>query len=459
MFYPKTTKQILLFCFLTVTALTVPLNVFAEDLPASSKLTIDYDRALSQDVNRRQTFRPAPGRGSSYLHGTSGGYIHPYISLTGLYSDNIYNAATNEEEDYLTTISPGLMLAYPGVKEMQGASFSTSNPSPGGLVSDRISSNSFHRFQTSLLYQTDIESYTDNSSGDMAHRRAEALLQFNLKGGVSFDLAGEYKVSADAFSGSALLDEYQSDLLDLVIGIKLGRRTDLDLGYSSFQLDYGATRNDGRDRQDTSYTGRLSFGILAKTAIFAEYQIIDIDYDLQVFPTNEIQNGNIGLKWNPTAKSSGQLKVGVSSKDHEDASLGNADTDELFYELQLDHSFSTKTSVNLTGTRRLAESTVVGTNFIINNQVSLNYKQKLSAKIVAHLDTSYSRDEFDGLITVGSISKEREDASILITPTIDYLMKDWFIVSLSYSLAERDSNFDNYDFTSNSVFLRLTGYL
>ncbi len=459
MFNPKMTKQILLCCFLTVAALTGALNVSAEDSPAGSKVTNEYDLGLSQDVNRQRTFQPASGRGSSELLGTSGGYIHPYISLTGLYSDNIYNASTNEEKDYLTTISPGLMLAYPGVKDMHGASFRTSNPSPGGLVGERASSNNFHRFQTSLLYQADMESYTDNSSGDMDHHRAEALLQFNLKGGVSFDLAGEYKVSADAFSGPALLDEYQSDLLDLVIGIKLGRRTELDLGYSSFQLDYDAIRNGGRDRQDTSYTGRLSFDILAKTAIFAEYQLIDIDYVFQIFPANEIQNGNAGIKWNPTGKSSGQLKIGLSSKDHEDASLEDADTDELFYELQLDHSFSTKTSVDLTGTRRLAESTVAGTNFILNNQVSLNYRQKLSAKIVANLNSSYSRDEFDGLITVGSVTQEREDATILITPTIDYLMKDWFIVSLSYALSERNSNFDNYDFKSNSVFLRLTGYL
>ncbi|MEN8136570.1 MAG: outer membrane beta-barrel protein [Thermodesulfobacteriota bacterium] len=459
MLCPKQTRKILLFCFLTVTTLTSALNVFAEDIRASNKVTADDDLGLSQDVNRQKTFRPVAGRGSSDLLGTSGGYIHPYISLTGLYSDNIYNASTNEENDYLTTISPGLMLAYPGVKDMHGASFRTSNPSPGGLVGERASSNSFHRFQTSLLYQADVESYTDNSSGNMDHHRAEALLQFNLKGGVSFDLAGEYKVSADAFSGSALLDEYQSDLLDLVVGIKLGSRTDLALGYSGFQLDYDALRNDGRDRQDISYSGRLSFDMSAKTAIFAEYQLIDIDYDFQIFPANEIQNGNVGIKWHHTAKSSGQLKIGVSSKSHEDASLADADTDEVFYELQLAHSFSSKTSIDLTGTRRLTESTVAGTNFIINNQVSLNYRQKLSAKIVANLDTSYYRDEFNGFISVGPVTAEREDTTILVTPTIDYLTKDWFIVSLSYSLAERDSNFDNYDFTSNSVFLRLTAYL
>ena len=447
-----------LYCIATVMCLSLPLSSFADDSPVVSK--IDDDLALGQDVDRQRTFRPVDGSGSSDLFGSGGGFIHPYISVTGLYSDNIYNTPTNEESDSATIISPGLLLAYPGVKNMSGASFSTSNLSPGGLLGDRTSGDSFRRLQTSLLYQADIEDYADNSSADTDQHRLEALFQLNLKGGVHFGLAGEYKLAADAFSGSTLRDEYQSDLIDLVIGIEIGSKINLDLGYTGFQLDYDAIYNNDRDRQDTTYTGRLSYDILSKTSVFAEYQRIDVDYDLLVpDKDSEVQNGNVGIKWDVTAKSSGQFKVGQSSRDHESASLVTADTDELFYQLQIGHTFTPKTSLGLTGTRRLSETTVVGTNFILNHQVSMNYKQRLSAKIVANLDASYSRDEFDGLITLGSVTKEREDSTVLITPAIDYLMKDWFIVSLSYSLAERDSNFDTYDFTTNSFFLRITGYL
>lgn len=441
----------------TVMCLSLPLSSLASDFPVTDKI---YDTlALDQDLTRQRTFRPAAGSGSADLFGSRGGFIHPYISLSGLYSDNIYNAPVNTESDFATIISPGLLLAYPGVKGMSGASFSTSNLSPGGLLGDRASGDGFRRLQTSLLYQADIENYTDNSSADTDQHRLEALFQLNLRGGVHFDLAGEYKLAADAFSGSTLRDEYQSGLIDLVVGIEIGNKLGLDLGYSGFQLDYDALYNNDRNRRDTTYSGRLSYDILNKTSLFVEYQRIDVDYDLAAFPDNEVQNKNVGIMWDITAKSSGQFKVGLSSKDHESASLGAADTDELFYQLQVGHAFTPKTSLGLTGTRRLSETTVVGTNFIVNHQVAMNYKQKLSAKIVANLAVSYSRDEFDGVITVGSLTQEREDTTVLITPALDYLLQDWFIVSLSYSLTERDSNFDLFDFTTNSVFLRVTGYL
>lgn len=454
MFDHKIPRLTLLVCLLT-TALTLPLSVLAEEIVPIT--AIDDDLALGQDVNRQKDFRPAAGTGTSDLFGSRGGNVHPFISLTGLYSDNIYNASSNEESDFLTILSPGVLLAYPGIKDMPGASFATSNLSPGGLLDSREAVDYFRRFQTSLLYQADLQYYADNSASDMNHHRVEGMLQFNLKGGVSLDLAGEYKLSADAPSGSTLLDEYQSDLIDMVLGIEIGSKMNLDLGYSGFQLDYDADRNNGRDRQDTSFTGRLSFEILAKTAIFAEYQLIDINYDRQVFPDNELTKSNVGIKWDVTAKSSGHFKLGLTSRDHEAADL--ADADELFYQLQALHQFTPKTSVQLTGTRRLTETTIAGTNYIVNNQTSLTYRQEMSRKIVANLDLSYGRDKFDQPVTYGTETKKQVDDTLLITPTLDYLMKDWFIVSLSYSLTERDSNFDILDYTSNAVLFRLTGYL
>lgn len=449
MFDNNKTKLGLIFCLVTV--LATPLIVGAAETPAS--LTIDDELALGQDVNRQRTFRPAPGTGSAELLGARGGYVHPYISLTGLYTDNVYSASTNEESDFVTTISPGVLLAYPGVKNMQGPSLGTSNLSPGGLVKERTAG--FQRFQTSLLYQADFESYKDDSFDNKDRQRVEGRLQFNLKGGLSFDLGGEYKLANEQVAGS--LDEYQSDLVDLMIGVKLGRKITLAVGYAGFQLDYDAVGNNARERQDTTYKGRLTYAMLSKTALFAEYQLVDIDYDQQTFADNTITNGNVGLSWDVTAKSSGSFKVGFSSRDHDD--IARADADEMSYQLQAHHQFTPKTSVSLTGTRRLTETIVAGTNYIINNQLALTYDQKLPGKFAISLNASFARDNYDQPVTFAGVTKKQVDDTILITPTLDYLMRDWLTASLSYSRIALDSNFDTTDYTTNSVFLRVAAYL
>jgi hypothetical protein len=452
MFGLKITPLIFLSCLLTV--LTIPLNVGAEK--TSVILANDQDLALGRDVNRQRDFRPEPGRGSADLFGTMGGYIHPYLSVTGLYSDNIYNAPTNEESDFLTIFSPGIMLAYPGIKNMPGASFSTSDLTPGGLVASRGKAVSFRRFQTSLLYQADLESYADNSSAARDHRRAEGLLQFNLKGGVSLDLAGEHKLATAAISQNAPLDEYQSDFIDLLIDIEIGSKMDLALGYANFNIAYDTIVN-SNDRQDNTYTGRLSYNILARTAIFAEYQVIVVDFDQQVFPDNKLRKIIGGVNWTASAKSSGNFKVGLSSREHEDSDV--ADNSVMSYQFQAGHKFTPKSSLTLAGARRMNETTVAGTNYIINNQGSLAYRQTLSPKFAVILKGSYSRDKYDRPVTLLGETKSQRDNTLLISPSLDYLMRDWFTVTLAYSLSQRDSNFDYLDYTTNSFYFRVTGYL
>ncbi|MEW6586432.1 MAG: hypothetical protein AB1442_12580, partial [Nitrospirota bacterium] len=51
------------------------------------------------------------------VFGRKGGYIHPFLALTGFYTDNVFNTRDDEKGDFGAVISPGIWLSFPHVYE------------------------------------------------------------------------------------------------------------------------------------------------------------------------------------------------------------------------------------------------------------------------------------------------------------------------------------------------------
>src|ERR1700690_692298 len=62
-----------------------------------------------------------------------GGYnIHPFISFSEYYTDNLFNTRDDKKSDFFTVLSPGVWLGFPWVKEAMPLT-KTDTGSPGGL--------------------------------------------------------------------------------------------------------------------------------------------------------------------------------------------------------------------------------------------------------------------------------------------------------------------------------------
>ena len=120
------------------------------------------------------------------------------------------------------------------------------------------------------------------------------------------------------------------------------------------------------------------------------------------------------------------------------------------YMIRAGHDFSPKTSLQFLAARRVTESTIAATDFILNNQLSLAYRQKINRRFIIKMKGTYSQDQYENPITVGPITQERDDTTYILSPAIEFVAMDWLVVNLSYGLAERDSNFDSFDFTTNT---------
>ena len=67
------------------------------------------------------------------LFGTlGGGYVHPFLTIAGEYTDNLFDLNENKTNNFLTSVAPGIWFALPRTKEVP-IRISPNNTSAGGL--------------------------------------------------------------------------------------------------------------------------------------------------------------------------------------------------------------------------------------------------------------------------------------------------------------------------------------
>lgn len=389
------------------------------------------------------------------IFGSKGGYFHPYVSIAENYSDNIRNTRNNTLSDSSTVISPGIWVAAPATK-VPLLNLSTSTFAPGGLALSRDKTDYFRRYQTYFLYGADIVKYNDYTDDNSDDHRAEAFLQYNLKGGLSFDLLDQYKKGHDTRGTgiSTELDKYDTNLANGVVSYDVSNKFRLRADVSHYMVDYDAVRNNARDREDSSASAYVFFKFMPRTSLFAQYEYINVDYDTDTLSDSDEQHLFAGLKWKGSEKTQGKVKIGYLNKNFDQIGIDNKD--DFTMELVGDYIFSPKTSIQLTGIRRVHETTIQTSNYTLAHSANFMYTQHFTPKISGYLGISYANDQYDGPLTIGAQTDERTDDLYSIAPSLQYAPMEWLLVDLSYIYSERDSNFDGFDYEANTVFLRLS---
>ncbi|HHN65344.1 MAG TPA: DUF560 domain-containing protein [Nitrospirae bacterium] len=387
-----------------------------------------------------------------------GGYFHPFLSITGYYTDNVFNTNDDEKDDYVAVISPGIWLSVPRIKE-QLFELTTSSVTPGGMSTTRLRKRFPRRYQTYLLYTADIEQFKKYSSENTINHKIEGLFQYNFRGGLSVDLYEQFiKTHDERGTGvSTELDKYNTNLAGITASYDISRRFRIRLDYSNYYVNYKDTRNDFRDRVDNSINTYLFYKFLPKTSAFVEYDYLDIHYRKGILDDSVEHHFLGGLQWEITGKSRGTAKAGYGIKDFENSDIDTAR--ELFLELQLEHNFTPKTSLKLIGTRRTNETNISVTDYILTHSITAEYLQRLTSKISSAIDLSYQHDKYKGELTFGGKTDERKDNIYRASVAFDYGFRDWLKFDLGYIYTKRDSNFSDFDYTNNTVFFRVTGSL
>jgi len=423
-------------------------------VPDESDVSRESDRPAPVDVFSPPTLSEQISAGEILTGRT--GYIHPFLSVGGYHTDNLFRTPENEESDWVAVITPGLWVSLPA-SQQKLLEINLLNTAPGGLAVDRFRNESERRFQGYALYRADIREHDKFPDENRVDHRAEGLFRVSLRGGLSLELVDVYDVNHDPYGTGGTperqLDKYASNLINTNLSYQLSPKIMLRADYSNYNLNYDKERNDYRDRTDNTYSGYVFYQATPKTALFIQYEYTDIDYDENISSDNDQTNYFVGIEMKATAKIRARIKAGYAQKDYDDI---DDERDEFVAEGQIDYALTRKTSIYLQGLRRILESDDRNATDILSTRFQLGYRQKILAKMRAEISGFYVNNDYDGTVTIGTQTGNRDDDEYGGVVALGYSPATWSTFTLGYEYRKRDSNFDSEDYRSNTVFLRMT---
>ncbi|MCP4117794.1 MAG: outer membrane beta-barrel protein [Desulfobacteraceae bacterium] len=427
-----------------VTAADIP-NPAASDVP------------LGQGEREFPAGQEVEGIGAE-IFGERGGLVHHFVLFEETYTDNLFNLNTNKEDDFVTSVNPGLWIALPANREKL-LEIGTTNTSPGGLNLSRIKPDTTRRAQGYFLYAPEFVYYADHSDHDTTNHKAEGLFQYNFDMGLSIDVVDQFNIRSEVNDNgiSERLDEYLDNLFNYIMVYDPSEKLRFRVDYSNYDLEYEDSINAYRDRNDNSFSAYLFYRILPKTSVFVEYEFADISFDTNT-ESDSISDSiekryYTGLEWDVTAKTKGRIKIGYIDKDFDKA--GVEDEDGFSYEIQTQHNFTPKRALLVNGFRRFNESTMSTSSTSLSTGLSATWLQRFTDKWSGTLNVSSSKERYKGDFTFNGVTDERDDNLFSIAPALRYEFREWLRFDLAYIFTQRDSNFKPFDFTNNTVFLRI----
>ena len=403
----------------------------------------------------------AQDRPSEAVFGRQNTSVHPFLTITEYYTDNAFSTNDDKKSDFITVLSPGIWLAVPVELEKMSA-VDTSTLSPGGMSLSRYPPDAFKRYQAYLSYVADIELHSrDSNELNFIGHKAEGLLQYNFRGGLSLELLDQFEFSHDDFgTGISSLSEdelvkYKTNLLSFIANYRLSERFNLRAGYANYIVRYDDDTNDFRDRDDNVFSGYIFYKFKPKTSFFVQYEFIDIQYKKDTASNSKEYHYLGGIQWDMTAKSSGTIKAGYGFKDF--TKSDSEDSKDFIMELQLSHRFTPKTSMTLTASRTTNETNISTTDYILSTAIGVGYVQMLTSKLTADIQLTYTNDIYRQDLTYDDRTDQLNDKYYTASFSLRHKVKRWLDTSVGYLFSRRDSNFSDFDYTTNSIFLRATG--
>jgi len=391
------------------------------------------------------------------LFGGRGGYIHPYIIAAGLYDDNVNDTRANKISDYASILSPGIWIAVPGVRE-RSPSPATSPRTAGGLgvVEDR--GELLSRMGASLHYRSDMTRYEEATENDSDDQLIEGMLQYSLKGGLTFEAMNQYRDSHEnpGQSISGAFEDYTSNLLGGRTTYTLGSRFRLRAEYSNFDVDYDGDANGSasRDRNDDKYSAYLFYKLTGKSTFFVEYDLVDISYDQTTDLDSKEHYYWGGYRWRLSDKTMGEIKLGYLSQEQ---AQGQADDQgDFVVQAWLDYELTGKTRLKIMGARIPEQADDYTEQSALTNRGSLTLSHDLTGKIKASVEGGYGKTSYDGGYTYQGVNGERKDDEYTGRFSLDYRIQDWLGVGASYTYFDRESSIDDLTYTDNQVLVSLT---
>lgn len=364
--------------------------------------------------------------------------LKPQFELTHTFSDNITYREEDRESDFITTISPG--------------------------ISAQLGSQTFNYIDFTYFFDR-VQYWEDDAFSAFQHRANLALRfeksRFLLEGldefkNLSSPLGGGISVGGAEIERYVWIDLYK-------LTYDLSEKTAIYLEALHSRTDYETTslRESEPDiRLYDSYTVTPTLGFqykaFSRTAFFGEayYGLTETTpnfNEMAEYPTARFVGGFLGVQGAFTEDLFGTIKGGY---EHRTYSGSDDSSGAPVVSVSLTERFSERSSLVLTYTRSQRESAQFVGSTYVNDVVSANYQQHVTAdgRLRANLVGSYSLAQYEEDSPAG----DRKDDLLSAGLTFTYDVKLWLRAFGSYDFEYLESSLASIqDYRVNRVTLGL----
>ena len=216
-----------------------------------------------------------------------------------------------------------------------------------------------------------------------------------------------------------------------------------DVEYQNFRDD-----TQYRDYDSNRLKGTFFWKVGAKTDVLAEVQYEEVRYDLidplrpgGSFDSDEY-NYFLGVSWDPTAKTSGTIKLGNFDRSYE--SDRREDDDGFSWEVDVSYKPRSYSVFKLTSSRFSQETNGIGDS-VNTQETRLDWDHNWSARHSTRLSGLFRNEDYSGT--------DRQDDLYGFEAVYNYAMRRWVDLGAGFRYEDRNSDLDLFDYDRNRVFL------
>lgn len=403
--------------------------------------------------------------------------FHPSLTIQEEYTDNFYLTSSNRQEDWITTISPGIRFSTLPARATTPGQILQAPAEPWGMDLD---------YRLGLVYHAKIEEndYISHEGTLNAWYTFNRRLTLRLR---DYFIRSEEPRERE-FAPGALPEQfllaiqreraiYIRNVLEPSIGYQFGREDRFDLNYRNMiyenesprfedskenhinprltyffnirngvLLEYGLTFGNFERSPDMvghMARARYTYRFNPQTAIFVEYTFLKRDFESPGIDY-EVQNPAIGIEHAFTSTLSGRAQLGYFWQNPQRRSS----TGGFTYEAGLTQR-AERTTYTLLLQGGYTESFFMAENlgFVKYHRVIGTITHRLVERITLGVSGTVERAEY---------TFDRKDWTWAVRGNGSYQIFRWLVLSIEALTRENDSNVDGADYKENRFFLRLT---
>ena len=396
-----------------------------------------------QDAGGDATVEPGPGDtvmerarpGYDPVGIRAGGFfIYPEVGVTEFYRSNIFYTPSNEEDDFITVVSPAVRAK--------------SNWNVHGL--------SFYAEADYGHYLlNEDENYLDFRSGVDGH--LDIRHDLRVLGGLSVAHLHESRSSPEQtgadepvtymrYSGNAAVEKDFSRLSTRLGGdVQVYRDNDVDA------VGGGTFNSDDRDRTESEAALRLGYELTPRVEPFVRASVNDRSYRQRRDDFGQVRDSwgwetVAGAAFDLGGVTFGEVYVGYLQQNYEGAGLKNVSGPSFGAEVVWNPT--ELTTVTVGAERGVEETTLAGASGALQSSFDARVDHELRRNLILSANTGFTRRDYRGI--------SRTDDLADIGASLRFLTNRFLEMRAGYSFSTRDSSASGNDYDAHTISVGVT---